>query len=135
MNAFCAEVLVAAVILSAVAAAKDDEVLVPDSFLKTDFAPAQRYLAIKVRGDFHDYPIPDALGYMVRKCKDLDGGGYKIRFDWIGPRPSEPLPLFTRKFKDVPLRTFFYMLSQDSGWIMEWRYEKKRPRTITFRKP
>lgn len=131
MKAFWAQLLTAGILLSAHAGSPAPPIQVPKSFLQTDYAPAQRLLAIELTANFQEANIREAIEFMKSKCRDVDAG-YKIN---IGYALNEPFPTITRQFKQVPLRTFFYILSRDTGLTVERIYEKNLPTTIRIRKP
>jgi len=130
MNAFWTQLLASGFFLSACAESKDPVVQIPNSFLQTDHAPALRLLALEVTANFQGANIREAIEFIKGKCSDVDVG-YKISIECS---LNEPLPTITRQFKQVPLRTFFYLLSQDTGVTVEWVYENGLPAKIRIRR-
>ena len=104
---------------------------VPRSFLQTDIAPLQRLLAVETTANFSEADIRQAIEYIKSRSRDTDVG---YRLDVIYAL-HEPFPRITHQFKAVPLRTFFYLLSQDTGLTVEWVYEKHLPHAIRIRRP
>lgn len=102
----------------------------PAKFLQTDIQAWHRVLATEITADFRASTIREVIDYLARRSH----ANIVLSLDaLLPPAQAEELPLITRQFQRVPLRTVFYQISQDTGLTIDWHYEKSFPHAIRIR--